>query len=255
MGYIENPKTKGSGIICAIPQDCECPVKCDECFFQSGRSYLEPLDKNLPNIPPVESVRGRVVRINDGNDSNVQRDKAVECGSKFEHVFYNTSLIKDIAGFPGPVVLTINPGKMTDSSFHRLNPVPANLMFVRFRANLWNMPIASEAYDYYSFRNIPVVFTFMAYHNAESILKQYEPYYDYKKRTLNEYYALNEEGWYYFIDTVSNGEGVSKFFRTCGVSHDVHACRYCGNCLREYFATSESMKQNEETDDETKPRW
>ncbi len=38
MDYKENPKTKGSGIICAIPQKGICPSKCPDCFFQSVRS-------------------------------------------------------------------------------------------------------------------------------------------------------------------------------------------------------------------------
>jgi len=51
MTYKENPKTKGSGILCAIPQTGRCPMQCSDCFFQSGRSFLEPLDENLPNMP------------------------------------------------------------------------------------------------------------------------------------------------------------------------------------------------------------
>ncbi len=51
MDYKENPKTKGSGIICCIPQTGLCLMKCKDCFFQSGRSYLEPLEENLPNMP------------------------------------------------------------------------------------------------------------------------------------------------------------------------------------------------------------
>jgi hypothetical protein len=71
MGYIYNPKTKGSGIICCIPQTGTCPNKCEDCFFQSGRSYLEPLEQNLPNIPSLEQVGNQVVRINDGNVSYI----------------------------------------------------------------------------------------------------------------------------------------------------------------------------------------
>ena len=50
MPYKENPKTKGSGIICCIPQKGTCPNNCEDCFFQSGRSYLEPLSENLPRV-------------------------------------------------------------------------------------------------------------------------------------------------------------------------------------------------------------
>ena len=37
MSYVENPKTKGSGILCCIPQKGRCPNNCSDCFFQSGR--------------------------------------------------------------------------------------------------------------------------------------------------------------------------------------------------------------------------
>ena len=41
----------------------------------SGRSYLEPLDENVPNLPDVASALNRVVRVNDGNDSNVGQEE------------------------------------------------------------------------------------------------------------------------------------------------------------------------------------
>lgn len=75
--YIKNPKTAGSGIITCIPQTGTCPNQCEDCFFQSGRSYLEPLEENLPNMPPLEMAEGRFVRVNDGNDSNVQRELVI----------------------------------------------------------------------------------------------------------------------------------------------------------------------------------
>ena len=74
MVYKENPKTKNSGILCCIPQTGKCPQGCEDCFFQSGRSYLEPLDENLPNMPTIEEAKNRLIRVNaDGNDSNVNR--------------------------------------------------------------------------------------------------------------------------------------------------------------------------------------
>ena len=79
---IENPKTKGSGILCAIPQRGTCPLKCSDCFFQSGRSYLEPLDRNLPNLPSSEEATGRVVRMNDGNDSNNERSLVIRAAAQ-----------------------------------------------------------------------------------------------------------------------------------------------------------------------------
>jgi hypothetical protein len=75
MTYIENPKFKGSGILACIPQTGKCPNNCTDCFFQSGRSYLEPLEQNLPNMPPIELASTQVVRVNDGHDSNIDREK------------------------------------------------------------------------------------------------------------------------------------------------------------------------------------
>lgn len=69
MTCIVDPKTKCNGIICAIPQDDVCPIDCAECFFRYGRSCLEPLTKDLPNAPSPEAARGRVDRMNDGNDT------------------------------------------------------------------------------------------------------------------------------------------------------------------------------------------
>ncbi|MBU1028855.1 hypothetical protein KKE28_01480, partial [Patescibacteria group bacterium] len=135
VAYIENPKTAGSGIICGIPQRGVCPVGCADCFFQSGRSYLEPLDEKLPNLPTPEQAKGRIVRLNDGNDSNNQRVLVMAAADQYEHVFFNTSIPKDLAGFGRPVVLTVNPGKKTDRNAHLLTPPPTNLMFVRFRTN------------------------------------------------------------------------------------------------------------------------
>ena len=107
-GYIENPKTRGSGIVCVIPQTGHCPNECEDCFFQSGRSYLEPLDTNLPNMIPPEDVGDRIVRVNDGNDSNVNHSLVIESTKCYKHKFYNTAIPQ--LDFDAPVVLTVNPG-------------------------------------------------------------------------------------------------------------------------------------------------
>ena len=92
MKYVENPKTKGSGIICCISQEGECPMKCDDCFFQSGRSYLEPLKEHLPNMPTIAEAEGKVVRVNDGNDSSVNFDLVMKMTEVYPMRFYNTSI-------------------------------------------------------------------------------------------------------------------------------------------------------------------
>lgn len=238
--YKENPKTKGSGILCAIPQTGTCPNKCKDCFFQSGRSYLEPLEDNLPNMP--DRSHFSVFRINDGNDSNVLRNDVIDKTSHYPHKFYNTSILN--LDFPGPVALTINPGDMTDKSFYQVAKIPCNLMFVRFRCNTWNLALADEAIKYYSEREVPIVLTFMAYHDKESIPKLgYLEDYVERKRTLNSYWAITTRAWREVIQRYEDNKWVYSCGKIEGEKGDTH-CRFCGNCLREYFATL--VRMNEE---------
>jgi hypothetical protein len=231
MSYIENPKTAGSGILCAIPQKGTCPVGCSGCFFQGGRSYLEPLDKNLPNMPPLAS--DLIVRCNDGNDSNVDRELVVESMKPYRHVFYNTSIPKDLEGFSRPVVLTVNPAGMTDSRAHLLDPIPSNLMFVRVRTNLWNLDLVDTVVEHYDSRNVPVVLTFMAYYDEKEVDKSCRSSYEWKTRTLNPYWVLRREGWERVVDRYNE----RPLVYTCGKDHKTYSCARCGNCLREYYAT------------------
>jgi hypothetical protein len=237
--YKENPKTKGSGIVCAIPQTGTCPNKCEDCFFQSGRSYLEPLNENLPNLP--SDVNNRVVRVNDGNDSNFRQDFVIACSEIYPMKFYNTSISKNLEKFDAPVVLTINPGKITDTNFHRLNDIPPNLMFVRFRVNMWNLELLDEAIDWYSDNSVPVILTFMAYFK-ESIPRQWKFAYTFRKRTLNSYWAITTGAW----EKIMFIYRYNKWVYSCGKiegEKGTTACRHCGNCLREYFATMERTRR------------
>jgi len=241
MQYVENPKTKGSGIITCIPQKGICPNRCPDCFFQSGRSYLEPLIENLPNMPdPFYCYNGfcnRVVRVNDGNDSNVQRERVKDMTMVYPMRFYNTAIPKDLEYFEMPVVLTVNPGEMTDNDFYnyKLSHIPKNLMFVRFRTNTWNLNLCDRAVDYYTKEEIPVVLTFMAYHNKKDI-KEIEDY-QYRKRTLNSYWAITNSAWLYTMDRYLG----NKYVYSCGREGIASQCKFCGNCLREYFATMEIL--------------
>ena len=249
MIYKENPKTKGSGIMCAIPQTGRCPNKCEDCFFQSGRSYLEPLSDNLPNMP--ESSWRHVVRINDGNDSNIKRDIVVSSAGHYQHKFYNTAIPK--LDFDGPVVLTVNPGKITDSGFHWVFGVPTNLMFVRARVNAWNVAngLIDRIVEFYTKggddmpNQVPVILTFMAYHDDKEIIynqcSDIGAYVE-RKRTLNSYWAITTEHW---RKIMRRYEG-NKWVHSCGDIEGEHGdthCRHCGNCLREYFATITRMER------------
>lgn len=236
MGYIENPKTRGSGIICCIPQVGECPNKCADCFFQSGRSFLEPLKDNLPNKPPAAEAEGRIVRVNDGNDSNVDRELVLGMTDCYEHRFFNTAIPR--LDFPGPVVLTVNPGKMTDTDYHQLAVIPGNLMFVRVRTNTWNLDLVEAAITHYTgVHKVPVVLTFMAYFNT-TLREAHANNYKWRKRTLNSYYAIKTEAWRSIMKRWEH----NPLVYSCGREGIASGCARCGNCLREYFVTMERMR-------------
>lgn len=232
-----NPKLVGSGIIECIPQEGECPMRCADCFFQSGRSYLEPLCENLPHIPPVELTENKIVRMNDGNDSNVQRELVMETAKQFKNYFYNTSIPKDLGGFDAPVVLTLNPNKMTDESFHRLGDMPKNMMFFRLRVNTWNTDVIDRAVDYYKDSGVAIVLTFMAYYKEE-IHNRHDIHYIWKKRTLNSYWVLTDRS----RERIEARYADNPRVYSCG-HKGTFPCKDCGNCLREYFATLERMKE------------
>ena len=234
--WIWNPKTKGSGIITCIPQVDICPNKCEDCFFQSGRSYLEPLEKNLPHIPSKELAKGRIVRMNDGNDSNIERDLVEQTAQQYDDYFFNTAIPDNLGGFSNPVVLTVNPGLMTNKEFHKLTKCPMNLMYVRVRVNAWNLDLVKDVVGYYTFHNVPVVLTFMAYYTA-IIPNDHIHEYMWKKRTLNSYWVLTPHNWQKIMDKFKD----DTLVYSCGRKYS-HACKDCGNCLREYYATKERTK-------------
>lgn len=194
---------------------------------------------------PDFDVNYNVVRVNDGNDSNVNRKHVLEQTSIYPMKFYNTAIPNDLEGFNDPVVLTINPATLTDTGFHRLKEIPSNLMFVRFRVNMWNLRNFRDAVHYYGDREVPIVATFMAYFK-ESIPDGYKSHYTFRKRTINSYWAINTESWR-TVMRYWNDTKWEKWVYSCGKiegEKGVTACRHCGNCLREYFAAMERIKLN-----------
>ena len=118
-----NPKLEGSGIIEAIPQTGECPIGCDECFY-NGKRFYRSLD--TPLLPSLQEAQGNIVRVNSGHDSNVQRGLVIKSTEQYLDKFYNTSIAN--FDFPGPVVFTAN-GRKPILAKRGLD----NLMFVRAR--------------------------------------------------------------------------------------------------------------------------
>lgn len=253
--YIENPKIKGSGIVACIPQTGRCPHNCGECFFQGGRSYLEPLEENLPNIPKPSQVGHRIVRMNDGLDSSVDLETVLRVAKRFNHVFFNTCDPKQLSCFPGPVVLTVNPGCLTDDHAHLMSnddrATTPNLMFVRVRVNTWNKSLVESVVNHYTqhlFPTVPVVLTFMAYFTSK-IPEGHEKHYILRKRTLNEYMAITTQAWREYMRLFEDNLLVSSCGKIEGEKGSTR-CRYCGVCLREYFACLEAMERSREQEEE-----
>lgn len=244
MTYVENPKTKGSKIICCVPQQGRCPVRCADCFYQpneesgESRAYLGPHYEATPNIPSLETAKNKIVRVNDVNDSNNKRDLVMEATALFVDKFYNTSIPKNIEEFVHPVVLTVNPGsaKLTNTWFHQLHLISKNLMFVRARVNTWNLSFIDQIVAYYSKRRVPVVLTFMAYYETP-IPETHKAFYSHRKRTLNSYWVINPKLWDFVVDRYKD----NQYVRTCGSDANAFACTECRNCEKLYIKKIREM--------------
>lgn len=234
--YIENPKTKDSGIVCCIPQTGECPNRCRDCFYQSGRSYLEPLSENLPNIPPKELTDGRVVRVNDGHDSAVDFRRVLEMTAPFQDKFYNTSIAEGPDLLKWATVLTVNPGDLTDYTFHKVDS--PYLMMVRARANLWNTQVLENIVDFYALkRSVAVIITWMNYTSTPAIPEAWRSFYGPLTHVQNEYLSVHPESRW-LLDYLFTNPNVYE----CG-----KLCKDCGNCIREYYKWKVRFKKWEET--------
>ncbi len=240
--WLWNPKTKNSGIITCIPQKGKCPHNCEDCFFQNGRSYLEPLKENLTHIQSIEMTKGRIVRINDGNDSDNQIDLVIKTAQEFDDYFYNTSFIDNLDKFDAPFVLTINPAGMTNSNFYKLEKIPENLMFIRVRTNTWNIDdVVDPVVERYTSKEIPVILTFMAYFD-EVIPEGHKGNYIYRKRTLNSYSAITTGAWEKIMDNYK----YNPYVYSCGKiegEKGTTKCSRCGNCIREYYNIKEKNRR------------
>ncbi len=236
MSYVENPKTKSSGIICCAPQTTACSRGCADCFAQRDGVYAE-----LPNVPDYDDTKGRVVRIGDISDAYHQLDKTLQCASLYDDAFLNTSydaLFDKVHDMP--IVLTVNPGEMTDKTFYRLEHLPGNLMFVRVRVNAWNLKLVDDIVSYYTSGQvdgtvIPVILTFMAYYETP-IMHGYRYKYEWQKRTLNSYWCLKLR----YLHEIEARYADNDLVYSCGKK-----CVRCGNCIREFFATKERLRDKE----------
>src|SRR3989304_5223941 len=164
----ENPKLKGSNMISARTQIGQCPLNCLECYFNNDNYYE---DKTKQNLPHVEDTIGKIVRCNDGNDSNINMPEVLHWTRQYRDVFYNTSIGK--LYFDRPTVLTIN-GRDTDYTFIKPNDIVGDfntLMAIRFRINVWNRGLCESAINLYRAEGIhsPFLLTIMRYSNYNNI--------------------------------------------------------------------------------------
>lgn len=247
MSYIENPKTKGSGIYCAIPQNYKlCSRNCKNCFFQNGRSYLEPLAENLPNIPPKEIIDNFVIRVNDGLDSGENIAHVIEVTKNWPNKFYNTSWFNEFVYRKlyeyGPIVLTINPDSMTDEEvWIPITNFKRFFMAVRFRANMWNQKLLKLAVEYWTSQDVPVIITFMRYYEKPKEINSCLDCYDYKDHILNPSWSININGW---ESIMWDYAGCNSLVFTCGAGPDKPLCRDCGVCLQLYWRSKDERFQN-----------
>lgn len=220
-----NPKMAGSGIVACRPQVGPCLGDCADCFFKGGR-YYEDID--VPHIPEWRWVRDNrlLVRMNDGNDSNYQRETVIEAARQYDRVFFNTRVPRlDFDGL-GPVVLTAN-GEDTDRTAILLTGDLSNLMTVRVRVNTWNLDLVHEVCEWYVAEDVPVRPTFMAYYH--DTVRDPDSY-EWRKRTLNSYWVLRPEA----RARIEYELGVDgTMIHTC-TSKKGSLCRDCGKCVEMY---------------------
>ncbi len=227
--YEENPKLKGSGIVDCIPQTGECPVGCAECFYNGGR-FFRTLDE--PWMPDPDFVGNRILRVNTGHDSNIERDLVLKATAIFPHKFYNTAIPK--FNFPAPVVFTCNGGK--HGRLKLVENPPNNLMFVRVRVESWGMETVDKAVEHYLKKHgIPVVLTFMRYYSDQAIPEKAKNDYEWRKNITNSYFCVKTETILKILGRYK-GQGV----RTCGTPASSN-CIDCRNCEFLYWEALRKM--------------
>jgi len=226
-----NPKLEGSNLVDCVPQTGTCPMGCLECFYNSRDWYR---DRNIPQIPTLDEAKGKVVRVNSGNDSNIDRENVIKVASRYDDFFFNTSV--PMFEFPGPIVFTVN-GRGDDKSFLVSKKECKKFMFVRFRLNLWNLDEADKVVAHYTALGTPVVMTFMRYSDKKNIQPAHLRSYKWEKHILSEYYMLKKKK----VVEVMGRWKENPLVKKCG-SLESDFCRDCGNCYNLYFEWKKKQK-------------
>ena len=224
--YCHNPKLIDTPIVDCIPQVGPCPVNCSQCFYNRPGAFYAPIDR--PNVPSIYDANTKIVRINCGNDSNVDRDLVIKTAQQYKNYFFNTSICN--LDFPGPVVLTANPKE--EKAAWMAAVLPPNVMFVRLRVSDTNLKFIDDAIEWYTGDLVPVVLTFMSYYDRNP-----GPNYEWKIRHINSYYCPTKE----FMKSVMARYKGNRLVSMCG-SMDESYCRACKNCEIYYWQTMKRMR-------------
>ena len=230
---MNNPKQIGSNLIDCVPQEGPCPNDCNQCYynicFYAGHKPVVPT--------PLESV-GKIVRMNSGHDSNIQKDLVLETAKQYKDVFFNTS-IPDFE-FPGPVVYTINPEEEKPIEYLDWELKDPRIMFVRIRVSATNYKYVSYFADRITHDlNVPVVLTLMRYKTLDENIKNYRNNYVQKQHISNEWYVPTAP----LIHTIMTEPRVyrNKLIHMCG-SFDSDLCKDCGLCEAYYKITKKRLE-------------
>jgi len=229
-----NPKMDGSGLVECIPQTGLCPNDCEHCFYNGEQWYRT---REEPLLPSVEEAVGKVVRMNSGHDSNIEREKVLAVAGVYRHVFMNTSIaefdfgLNPWTGVPYPVVFTCNGREPL------FVDVPPHVMYVRVRAKSWDLCEQDDVVDHYVNQGAVVVLTWMNYPVREAIPDMVMASGDYEERVhvANRYWRMTPSA---MLDTL--GEHLhmrsAELVRTCGTLWS-SMCKDCGNCETLYWET------------------
>jgi len=241
MDTKENPKLSSSNIVDCKPHCGACPLDCNQCFYNRPGAFYADVDE--PHMPTPEEAGDRIVRVNSGHDSNLEREMVITETDCFERRFFNTSL--PLFDFPAPVVFTANRSEEREAAGLSSMPgkmVPTNLMFVRLRVSPTNIEHIDLAVRHWTALSVPVVLTFMAYYDCEPDMGDFpmklEHAYVWKTRITNSYWCPTPA----FMVAVRSRYLKNRLVSICG-GFGSCLCKDCHNCETYYWQTEKRMEE------------
>jgi len=242
MSVKRNPKQEGTPFWDCIVQKGECPMQCNQCFYNRPGAYYVPISE-MPLIPDPEEVGDGIVRMNCGHDSSMEKDKVIAQAAEYQHAFFNTSIPAGLGEFPGPVVLTANRNEEAPATL--LAPPPKNLMYVRLRTSGTNLDLVDLAVEHYTAWQVPVIITFMAYYDVEPRVSSkvcadiggMPECYEWKVRHINSYWCPTK----LFMRYVMNRYQDNRLVSMCSSIGSAY-CRDCRNCETHYLQTQKRLR-------------